>query len=393
MHSGCLLLVFFTSSPFANGRDCKSAPLEHTFNISSDASCCGRYSSRILKSAVTGAPFTLQNSYLTLALDTKPDYEMPTFAYLIENNMTLHTRYYYLSWNAEEVLRSNGYAPTSFEMSSGSGSDSGSYSELGSGSGEFPSVSAAEGSESWCRDFAHISSRSFDSKASFSGAPAGCTLHNDGRVIYVFDCSNHVNCNTLVCNNCTVLAIPAALYNYIHISYSKYPADYPYWLNLDKVYVRRQFIGRIYVDICAPPPHSPPPPTVKALCLEGTWPLFSDNSHSNSLSPSNTSHNHTFSKIVYFMPDGFEGATHDKPGSSCPNHALKLSPPPSAPPSAPHPLNSLPPYRLPKVVSASLIFLLSAATVGLLSTCFLTRYLNLSHDLTGVTLGCYREVK
>jgi len=75
------------------------------------------------------------------------------------------------------------------------------------------------------------------------------------------------------------------------------------------------------------------------LCIQNYWPLFTQAEiHlSNSLSPTNSSHPHTFDNIVYFMPDGFSGNMHNDQGPCPPETSYHLppSPPPSLSPSPP----------------------------------------------------------
>ena len=366
-------------------RECPDGRLEHTFNIASySPSCCERDSSWVLKSSVEGAPFTLEGSYLTLAPATQPEKEMPTSAYLLENAMTLMTRPYYLSTEAETFV---------------SAIDTILTAAAGSGNSSEPAVALpALGSEGWCEALATAKANTsgtlvpFQSLTSANGAPAGCLSYNDGRVIYVAGCTGHDNCGTLTCNGCEVLAISDAMYPYVHVWYSAYPDSYPegelgstnfsIGANHDRAvydlygHPDGAVVGRIYSDQCPMPPSAPPPPPVEALCVNGDWPLFSDAHAANSVSPVNASHEHVHFDITYHMPDSFPGTTHAGPGVFCPAHANHhpplFPPPPSIPPSQPPPPkpsappSTPPPYRLAPVVSALVIFLIPAAVLVLL---------------------------
>jgi len=63
---------------------------------------------------------------------------------------------------------------------------------------------------------------------------------------------------------------------------------------------------------------APPPPTLSSpLCIEGHWPLFIDQYTSNQASPESTSHTHNLSQKTYYMPNRFDGSTHDN-NTPCP---------------------------------------------------------------------------
>jgi hypothetical protein len=96
--------------------------------------------------------------------------------------------------------------------------------------------------------------------------------------------------------------------------------------------------GNSSTKCCAPSPPSlpPPPPALSALCIDGIWPLFAAHADAVHASPANTSQGVFITplQIMYYMPDGVPGSQH---GGACPDHALLLSPPPSARPSPPPP--------------------------------------------------------
>ena len=364
-------------------RECPSGRLEREFHIASySPSCCESDSSRVLKSSIAGAPFTLEGSYLTLAPATQPDKEMPTSAYLLEKGMKLLTRPYYLHADAEAHVAAIDTTLTA---------------EAGSGEGATPAALPELGSEDWCRALATAENMTFQSTASSNGAPAGCIRYNDGRIIYVAGCTGHANCGTLTCNGCEVMAVSDAMYPYVHVWYSNYPASYPQGelgstnfsigANRNKavydMYAHPDgaVVGRIYTDQCPTPPSPPPPPPVEALCVDGDWPLYATAADANGVSPVHTSEERVHFDITYHMPKEFPGGQKAAPGVFCPAHAkhhpplLPPSPglppgsppppPPGAPPSAP------PPYRMSPVASALLTFLIPAAVIVLIAVCIL----------------------
>ncbi len=371
-------MVFFIPLVFSQvvgARECPDGRLEREFQIASySPSCCARDSSWVLKSSVAGAPFTLEGSYLTLAPATQPDKQMPTSAYLLANGMTLKTRPYYLHADAEAHV---------------SAIDAILTAEAGSANGTAPTTLPELGSEGWCHALATAENMTFESVASSNGAPAGCIKYNDGRILYVAGCTNHANCGTLACNGCEVMAISDALYPYVHVWYSNYPASYPegelgstnfsIGANLNKdvydtyAHPNGAVVGRIYSDQCPTPPSPPPPPPVEALCVDGDWPLYETAEAANGVSPAHASEERVHFHITYHMPKDFPGGTKKGPGVFCPAHAkhppplLPPSPglppgsppppPPGAPPSAP------PPYRMHPATSAFLVFLIPAAVL------------------------------
>ena len=70
---------------------------------------------------------------------------------------------------------------------------------------------------------------------------------------------------------------------------------------------------------------------MNAGCINGIWPLFSDNT---TLGWSQGYHTHVFDDITYYMPNNFPGAQHT---GTCPNHAVPFPAPPPPPPSPPSP--------------------------------------------------------
>ena len=97
------------------------------------------------------------------------------------------------------------------------------------------------------------------------------------------------------------------------------------------------------------PPSLPAPPSappIVALCIDGYWPLFETSADALAASPLEppTAHTHNFYGVVYHMPDGFEGASHD-PSAACPDNAYTLPspPPPPSPPPSPSPPPPPPP--------------------------------------------------
>ena len=81
---------------------------------------------------------------------------------------------------------------------------------------------------------------------------------------------------------------------------------------------------------CAPSPPSPPAaPPMSALCIDGVWPLFAANADAIHASPAGTSQGVYITPLqtMYYMPDGVPESQH---GGACPDHAMLLSPPPSA---------------------------------------------------------------
>jgi hypothetical protein len=54
----------------------------------------------------------------------------------------------------------------------------------------------------------NYSDMKFDVRESSNGAPAGCIKYNDGKILYVKTCKDHVNCRTENCNGCKVLWTP-----------------------------------------------------------------------------------------------------------------------------------------------------------------------------------------
>jgi hypothetical protein len=362
-------------------RECPDGRLEREFNIASySPSCCDSDSSWVLKSSVAGAPFTLEGSFLTLAPATQPEKEMPTSAYLLEKNMKLVTRPYYLNADAESHVDAIDTMLTS---------------EAGSGEGATHTPLPELGSEGWCRALATAQNMTFQSTASSNGAPAGCIKYNDGRIIYVAGCTGHANCGTLTCNGCEVMAISDALYPYVHVWYSNYPPSYPqgelgstnFSIGANRnrgiyetfAHPDGAVIGRIYSDQCPTPPSPPPPPPIEALCVNGDWPLFPTEESANIASPVNKSHAKEHFHITYYMPESFPGATQAGPGVFCPAHATNHPPllppspghppanppppPPGAPPSAP------PPHRMHPAASALIVFLIPAAALVCLCVC------------------------
>ena len=103
--------------------------------------------------------------------------------------------------------------------------------------------------------------------------------------------------------------------------------------------------------IPVPPPPSPVPPpphhpTMPYLCIDNYYPLFTNQTQSNLLSPSGSSHTHVFGGVTYYMPDGFAGNMHNDQGA-CPSSSLHLSP------SHPPPITPLhpPPHPPPSPIS------------------------------------------
>ena len=290
-------MVFFIPLVFSQvvgARECPDGRLEREFQIASySPSCCARDSSWVLKSSVAGAPFTLEGSYLTLAPATQPDKQMPTSAYLLANGMTLKTRPYYLHADAEAHV---------------SAIDAILTAEAGSANGTAPTTLPELGSEGWCHALATAENMTFESVASSNGAPAGCIKYNDGRMLFVAGCTDHANCGTLTCNGCEVMAVSDAMYPYVHVWYTNYPASYPegelgstnfsIGANSNRgiydtyAHPDGAVVGRIYSDQCPTPPSPPPPPPVEALCVNGDWPLYKTAEEANTVSPVHTSHTH-----------------------------------------------------------------------------------------------------
>ena len=376
-------------------RECAAGRLERTFTVNTySPSCCTRSSSYFLKADVADVPFDLNGTYMTIAPATKPDMEQPKSTYILENAMTLITRNYYIS--PEAWLTENDTAAMLEAAQDGVGT----LPEPSSGSGAFDSAVDEVGSKSWCRAHAEMLNATFTTQEKSNGAPAGCLLLNENRgVVHVATCTEHVNCGTLKCDGCSVLAIEADIYPYVNLEYSNYPVGYPSPLepgvtnlsiggNQDEsiyntyAHPDGKVLVRIYSDNCPFPPSAPPPPPVEALCIEGTWPLFEEQDRSNSLSPKATSHMHDLYGKTYYMPDGFPGAQHAGERVFCPAHSIKFSPfappsplPPPTPPSPPppgDPPSEPPPFKMAPVASALLIFLIPAGVLVLFCVAILT---------------------
>ena len=134
----------------------------------------------------------MQGSYVTVAPQTDTSIELPTSEYLIDNGMVLNLQEYYLDGE---------YHATSPDAHENFGN-------------------ASVGSVSWCEGQAHLLNVTFSVQTSSPGAPAGCAKYNDGRVVFVETCTDHVNCNTATCNGCTLLAVSAEMYAYVHLRYT-----------------------------------------------------------------------------------------------------------------------------------------------------------------------------
>ena len=299
----------------------------------------------------------MQGSYVTVAPQTDTSIELPKSEYLIDNGMVLNLQEYYLDADYHETW------PNAHENLD----------------------NASVGSVSWCEGQAHLLNVTFRVQASSPGAPAGCTKYNDGKVVFVETCTDHVNCNTATCNGCTLLAVSAEMYAYVHLRYTavSFPADYP--PNEPSVGGTNYSIGangnqgiyntyssqsgpalfRLYANECNfPPSNPPPPPIIGAMCSEGYWPLYMSAAEAVEVSPDNTSHTHAFRGVTYYMPGAFVGAKHADTDVGCPWYTRGLPPntpplppsppPPVMPPSPPAPPAPPPPYQLP--VSLQVVF-------------------------------------
>lgn len=183
---------------------------------------------------------------------------------------------------------------------------------------------------------------------------------------------------------------------YLFLSYRNIPSSYPpnemdaspsnysFGANVNRdiylnyVHVSGPATFRIYANECNFPPSQPPPPIpppTAAMCHEGYWPLYQSESEASAMSNQGTMHVHTFDGVDYYMPNGFEGATH---GESiwCPWHATTIiprpPPAPSPPPSTPFPTTppspppSPPPYQLPVYQQLAILIISVLALTGLM---------------------------
>lgn len=341
---------------------CESGRLTETVPIPRYApSCCEEYSSYLWSADVDQAlRARLNGAYVTVAPGSQPGLELPTSEYLISNGMTLNLQEYYLDADHAALNLS--------------------------------ATATAIGTVEWCEAQAHALNLTFAVQASSNGAPAGCAQYAT-KVVFVETCTAHVNCDTTTCNGCTLLAVSAAMYAYVHLSYSSYPAGYPQ--NEPHTGAANYSIGgnsnqevydtyshgngpslfRIYVDECNfPPSPAAPPPIEGAMCEKGYWPLYPIESEARAVSPANSTHTHEFHGVTFYMPDAFEGAMHAPGGlTDCPWHSTALPPtlpphppsvpPPSHPPSPPSPPAPPPPWEMPIWAQVLLITLIPAAII------------------------------
>lgn len=99
--------------------------------------------------------------------------------------------------------------------------------------------------------------------------------------------------------------------------------------------IYKSVTGGVVVSSPPPPSPLPSPPPSPATCIEGYWPLYDNEADAVAESPGGTAHTHAFN-VVWWMPDGFEGALHTGDEADCPigSTLLSPSPPPMSPPSA-----------------------------------------------------------
>ena len=347
---------------------CESGRLTETVPIPRYApSCCEEYSSYLWSADVDQAlRARLNGAYVTVAPGSQPGLELPTSEYLISNGMTLNLQEYYLDADHAALNLS--------------------------------ATATAIGTVEWCEAQAHALNLTFAVQVHSNGAPAGCAQYAT-KVVFVETCTAHANCDTTTCNGCTLLAVSAAMYAYVHLSYAAYPAGYPanephagavnYSIGANRngdVYGQYAHgngaaVFRIYVDECPFPPSAPPPPPVTAMCNRGYWPLYPTEAEARAVSPANATHTHEFYGVTYYMPDAFDGAMHAEVDASCPHHATALPPtspplppsvpPPGDPPSPPSPPAPPPPYQMPVELQVLLITVIPAALLVLLVVAWL----------------------
>ena len=320
MRNGMRLAIWTLGVIFEIGAasECPNGRLVNTFSIDRYApSCCSRDSSYFYKTDLSQEDAAaLGSSYMTIAPASNPALEMPTPGYILANNMTLSTIDYYMGSDALPLNLTD---------------------ETGSGSGEL--VVNAVGTKGWCMDQADAMHLNFTIQTVSPGAPAGCALYAT-KVVFVESCNNHVNCGTTTCNGCTVLGIQAESYDYLHLVYSNYPAEYPlnepvgatYFsvgANADRAlydtfaHPNGKATVRIYTPECPTPPPSPPSP-----------------------------------------PSPSPPPSSPPPPKSPPS--LPPSPLPPPPPAAP------PPWRMAPIASALLLFIVPSIVLVLAATCLTT---------------------
>jgi len=241
-----------------------------------------------------------------------------------------------------------------------------------------------------------------ESYATFDGlTPAMISGMNGSYVTVVPDSSQgdeYPPSAYLIANNMSLFVRVGSLLNetYLFLSYQNIPSSYPpnemsdsssnysfgantnHDIYVNYLHVSNPATFRIYANECNfPPPHPPPPipPPTTAMCHEGYWPLYQSESEANAMSSLGTAHVHTFGGVGYYMPNGFEGATH---GESiwCPWHTTTIiprpPPTPSPPPSTPSPTTppsappSPPPYELPVYLQLAILMISVVALTGLM---------------------------
>ena len=357
---------------------CESGRLLETVEIPRyTPGCCDDDSSYLWSEDLSEAlRQRMRGSYVTVAPGSQPDVEFPTSAYLIANMMTLGLRDHYLDAD-HAALNLGSTNVTDFA--------SGDVIDLASAFDD-----ELVGSVGWCEGQSYLLNLTFQVQAYSDGAPAGCAKYST-KVVFVETCTGHANCNTATCNDCTLLAVSAAMYNYVHLSYTTYPAGYPvdephsgavnYSIGSNRnlgvynnyAHGNGAAVYRIYANECNFPPSAPPPPPTTAMCALGYWPLYLEDAEARALSPTNATHTHEFYGTVYFMPDAFVGAMHAEGNGNCPWHATSLPPnspplppalpPPGDPPSPPLPPFPPPPYQMPVELQVLLITTIPAALV------------------------------
>lgn len=177
---------------------CESGRLVKEFAVAHYSPWCCSGESYVWAADLTpGLIAEMQGSYVTVAPQTDTSIELPMSEYLIDKGMVLNLQEYYLDADYHETWP-------------------GAHKDFGS---------EPVGSVSWCEGQAHLLNVTFSVQASSPGAPAGCTKYNDGRVVFVETCTDHVNCNTATCNGCTLLAVSAEMYAYVHLKYTTVCAE------------------------------------------------------------------------------------------------------------------------------------------------------------------------